>query len=226
MRWSWPKLMSRSPGAPRPAVQSTPGDRARSDGAPLAVPTGPSARPRPYPRACWQTSEPTSCARPMSATSAATEGAGVIHVRGKGSAKPHRADRGRARRGHRALPRQPCCPPQHRPACRRIRAWRCGRPTSLFVGRDGDRHHPRYLQSRIKRAFHRAGPDAQPVPEPSCTVCAIPMRLSSPKLTSASTPLMKLLGLWSWRPQPSVTCPRAGSETHSAAAEIPWRHSR
>jgi len=34
----------------------------------------------------------------------------------------------------------------------------------LFVGRDGDRITQGTLQSRIKRAFKRAGPDAQPVP--------------------------------------------------------------
>jgi hypothetical protein len=34
----------------------------------------------------------------------------------------------------------------------------------LFVGRDGDRITRGTLQSRIKRAFRRAGPDAQPVP--------------------------------------------------------------
>jgi hypothetical protein len=34
----------------------------------------------------------------------------------------------------------------------------------LFVGRDGDRITRKTLQSRIERAFKRAGPDAQPVP--------------------------------------------------------------
>ena len=34
----------------------------------------------------------------------------------------------------------------------------------LFVGRDGERITQGTLQSRIKRAFKRAGPDAQPVP--------------------------------------------------------------
>src|SRR4029077_12717441 len=33
----------------------------------------------------------------------------------------------------------------------------------LFVGRDGERITRGTLQSRIKRAFRRAGPDAQPV---------------------------------------------------------------
>jgi integrase/recombinase XerC len=36
--------------------------------------------------------------------------------------------------------------------------------TPLFVGRDGERITQGTLQSRIKRAFKRAGPDAQPVP--------------------------------------------------------------
>jgi integrase/recombinase XerC len=34
----------------------------------------------------------------------------------------------------------------------------------LFVGRDAERITRGTLQSRIKRAFKRAGPDAQPVP--------------------------------------------------------------
>jgi integrase/recombinase XerC len=34
----------------------------------------------------------------------------------------------------------------------------------LFVGRDGERITRGALQSRIKRVFKRAGPDAQPVP--------------------------------------------------------------
>ena len=38
-----------------------------------------------------------------------------------------------------------------------------GRST-LFVGRDGERITRGTLESRIKRAFKRAGPDAQPVP--------------------------------------------------------------
>jgi integrase/recombinase XerC len=36
--------------------------------------------------------------------------------------------------------------------------------SALFVGRDGERITRGTLQSRIKRAFKRAGPDAQPVP--------------------------------------------------------------
>jgi integrase/recombinase XerC len=40
--------------------------------------------------------------------------------------------------------------------------WQAKSP--VFVGRDGDRITRGTLQSRIKRAFKRAGPDAQPVP--------------------------------------------------------------
>jgi integrase/recombinase XerC len=40
--------------------------------------------------------------------------------------------------------------------------WPAG--SALFVGRDGERITRGTLQSRIKRAFKRAGPDAQPVP--------------------------------------------------------------
>src|SRR5258705_12503870 len=42
------------------------------------------------------------------------------------------------------------------------RRWPARSP--LFVGRDGERITRGTLQSRIKRAFKRAGPDAQPVP--------------------------------------------------------------
>jgi integrase/recombinase XerC len=42
-------------------------------------------------------------------------------------------------------------------------AWWSAR-TPLFVGRNGERITQGTLQSRIKRAFKRAGPDAQPVP--------------------------------------------------------------
>ena len=40
--------------------------------------------------------------------------------------------------------------------------WPASSP--LFVGRDGQRITQGTLQSRIKRAFRRAGPDTQPVP--------------------------------------------------------------
>ena len=39
--------------------------------------------------------------------------------------------------------------------------WAAGAP--LFVGRDGERITRGALQSRVRRAFRRAGPDAQPV---------------------------------------------------------------
>ncbi|MCB2036104.1 MAG: tyrosine-type recombinase/integrase, partial [Ottowia sp.] len=96
----------------------------------------------------------------------ATEGAGVIHVRGKGGKDrtvPIEAelvaviDRyldSRAARftstGRRAA------------GSSGLALWPAHSP--LFVGRDGDRITRGTLQSRIKRAFHRAGPDAQPVP--------------------------------------------------------------
>ena len=39
--------------------------------------------------------------------------------------------------------------------------WAAGAP--LFVGRDGERITRGALQSRVRRAFRQAGPDAQPV---------------------------------------------------------------
>ena len=46
----------------------------------------------------------------------------------------------------------------------------------LFVGRDGERITRGTLQSRIKRSFKRAGPEAQPSQVPSFTGCGIPTR--------------------------------------------------
>ena len=59
----------------------------------------------------------------------------------------------------------------------------------LFVGRDGERITRGTLQSRIKRSFNRAGPEAQPVPGASFTGFGIPTRLNWPAPTSAYTHL-------------------------------------
>jgi integrase/recombinase XerC len=47
-------------------------------------------------------------------------------------------------------------------ACCALARWPATAP--LFAGREGQRITRGTLQSRIKRAFKRAGPDAQPVP--------------------------------------------------------------
>ena len=90
----------------------------------------------------------------------------------------------------------------------------------LFVGRDGERMTRGTLQSRIKRAFKRAGPDARPVP--GALVHGLRHTYATELATSNVSvyTLMKLLGHESMTTsQRYVTA--AGTETRSAAAENP-----
>ena len=87
----------------------------------------------------------------------------------------------------------------------------------LFVGRDGERITRGTLQSRINRAFKRAGPDAQPVP--GAMVHGLRHTYATELAGSDVSvyTLMKLLGHESMTTsQRYVTA--AGSETRSAAA--------
>ena len=90
----------------------------------------------------------------------------------------------------------------------------------LFVGRDGERITRGTLQSRVKRAFTRAGPDAQPVA--GALVHGLRHTYAT-ELASSDVnvyTLMKLLGHESMTTsQRYVTA--AGSETRSAAARNP-----
>ncbi|MGA8250406.1 MAG: tyrosine-type recombinase/integrase [Mycobacterium sp.] len=90
----------------------------------------------------------------------------------------------------------------------------------LFIGRDGQRITAGTLQSRIKRAFKRAGPDAQPVP--GALVHGLRHTYAT-ELASSNVSvytLMKLLGHESMTTsQRYVTA--AGTETRSAAALNP-----
>ena len=90
----------------------------------------------------------------------------------------------------------------------------------LFVGRDGERITRGTLQSRIKRAFKRAGPDAQPVP--GALVHGL-RHTYAKELASSDVSvytLMKLLGHESMTTsQRYVTA--AGTETRGAAARNP-----
>lgn len=107
--------------------------------------------------------------------------------------------------------------------------WPAG--IALLVGRDGERITRGTLQSRIKRAFKRAGPDAQPVP--GALVHGLRHTYAT-ELASSDVSvytLMKLLGHESMTTsQRYVTA--AGSETRSAAARnplygmIPQAHDR
>jgi integrase/recombinase XerC len=90
----------------------------------------------------------------------------------------------------------------------------------LVVGRDGERITRGTVQSRIKRAFKRAGPDAQPVP--GALVHGLRHTYATELAGSEVSiyTLMKLLGHESMTTsQRYVTA--AGSETRSAAARNP-----
>ena len=90
----------------------------------------------------------------------------------------------------------------------------------LFVGRDSERITRGRLQSRIKRAFKRAGPDAQPVP--GALVHGLRHTYATELAGSEVSvyTLMKLLGHESMTTsQRYVTA--AGTETRSAAARNP-----
>jgi integrase/recombinase XerC len=90
----------------------------------------------------------------------------------------------------------------------------------LFVGRDGERITRGTLQSRIRRAFKRAGPDAQPVP--GALVHGLRHTYATELAGSDVSvyALMKLLGHESMTTsQRYVTA--SGTETRSAAARNP-----
>jgi integrase/recombinase XerC len=90
----------------------------------------------------------------------------------------------------------------------------------LFVGRDGERITRGTLQSRIKRAFNRAGPDAQPV---SGALVHGLRHTYATELASSDVSvytLMKLLGHESMTTSQRYVS-AAGAETRSAAARNP-----
>jgi site-specific recombinase XerD len=90
----------------------------------------------------------------------------------------------------------------------------------LFVGRDGERITRGTLQSRIKRAFKRAGPDAQPVP--GALVHGLRHTYATELANSDVSvyTLMKLLGHESMTTSQRYVS-AAGAETRSAAARNP-----
>ena len=153
---------------------------------------------------------------------AATEGAGVIHVRGKGGkdrtvpieaelvAVIERYLDSRAAR----------FPSTARRAAGSsgLALWPAHSP--LFVGRDGDRITRGTLQSRIKRAFHRAGPDAQPVPGALVHGLRHTYATELAENEVSVYTLMKLLGHESMATSQRYVS-AAGSETRSAAARNP-----
>lgn len=96
--------------------------------------------------------------------------------------------------------------------------WPAGSP--LFVGRNGERITRGTLQSRIERAFKRAGPDAQPVP--GALVHGLRHTYATELAGSDVSvyTLMKLLGHESMTTSQRHVA-AAGTETHSAAAKNP-----
>jgi integrase/recombinase XerC len=151
------------------------------------------------------------------------DGAAVIHVKGKGGKErsvPIEAELlsgiqtyldSRALRFHDAEKRRAT-------AGSGLARWSARSP--LFVGRDGQRITQGTLQSRVKRAFKRAGPDAQPVP--GALVHGLRHTYATELAGSDVSvyTLMKLLGHESMTTsQRYVTA--AGTETRSAAARNP-----
>ncbi len=151
-------------------------------------------------------------------------GGAVIHVRGKGGKErsvPVEAELLTVIESYldsRAI-RLPGIVKQHETASLTgLARWSAHSP--LFVGRDGQRITRGTLQSRIKRAFKRAGPGAQPIP--GALVHSLRHTYATELATSDVSvyTLMKLLGHESMTTsQRYVTA--AGAETRSAAAKNP-----
>jgi integrase/recombinase XerC len=150
-------------------------------------------------------------------------GAGIIHVKGKGGKErsvPIEAELLSVIRAYldtRAV-RFPDIEKRRGATNSGLSRWSARLP--LFVGHDGERITQGTLQSRIKRAFKRAGPDAQPVP--GALIHGLRHTYAT-ELAGADVSvytLMKLLGHESMTTsQRYVTA--AGSETRSAAARNP-----
>jgi integrase/recombinase XerC len=152
------------------------------------------------------------------------DGAAVIHVKGKGGKErsvPIEAELLcviEAYLGSRAI-RFPGTAKRNTDAAGSpLSAWPARAP--LFVGRDGERITRGILQSRVKRAFKHAGPDAQPVP--GALVHGLRHTYATELAGSdvSGNTLMKLLGH-----ETMTTSQRyvsaAGTETRSAAARNP-----
>ncbi|MBN3508343.1 tyrosine-type recombinase/integrase [Mycolicibacterium septicum] len=149
------------------------------------------------------------------------DSAGTLHVKGKGGKErvvPVEAELLRVIEAYldsRATRFPNAVKPQVSRAVSGLSRWPARSP--LFVGRDGERITRGTVQSRIKRAFNRAGTDAQPVP--GAMVHGLRHTFAT-ELASANVSvytLMKLLGHESiTTSQRYVTA--AGTETRTAAA--------
>jgi integrase/recombinase XerC len=151
------------------------------------------------------------------------DGAAVIHVKGKGGKErsvPIEAELLKVIHTYldsRAIRFRDA---EKRRATARYGLARWSARSPLFVGRDGERITQGTLQSRIKRAFKRAGSDAQPVP--GALLHGLRHTYATELAGSGISvyTLMKLLGHESMTTsQRYVTA--AGTETRSAAAQNP-----
>ena len=88
----------------------------------------------------------------------------------------------------------------------------------LFVGRDGERITRGTLQSRIKRAFKRAGPDAQPVA--GALVHGLRHTYAT-ELANCDVSVYTLMKLLESMTTSQRYVSAAGTETRSAAARNP-----
>jgi site-specific recombinase XerD len=151
------------------------------------------------------------------------DGAAVIHVKGKGGKErsvPIEAELLSVIQTYldSRVVRFPGAEKHRATAGSGLARWSARSP--LFVGRDGERITQGTLQSRIKRAFKRAGPEAQPVP--GALVHGLRHTYATELAGSDVSvyTLMKLLGHESMTTsQRYVTA--AGNETRSAAARNP-----
>jgi integrase/recombinase XerC len=150
--------------------------------------------------------------------------AAVIYVNGKGGKERSVPIGGRTAVCYRNVPPQPrssvpsATKRKADVASSGLSQWPTWSP--LFVGRDGERITRETLQSRIKRAFSRAGPDAQPIL--GALVHGLRHTYAAELAASHVSvyTLMKLLG------HESMTTSQrygtaAGTETPSAAARNP-----
>jgi integrase/recombinase XerC len=151
------------------------------------------------------------------------DGAAVIHVKGKGGKErsvPIETELLSVIQTYLDSRAVRFCGTEKRRATEASGLARWSARSPLCVGRDGDRITQGTLQSRIKRAFNRAGPDAQPVP--GALVHGLRHTYAT-ELASSDVSvytLMKLLGHESMTTsQRYVTA--AGTETRSAAARNP-----
>jgi integrase/recombinase XerC len=151
------------------------------------------------------------------------DGAAVIHIKGKGGKErsiPIEAELLSVIQTYLDSRAVRFPESEKRGAAARFGLARWSARSPLFVGRDGERITQGTLQSRIKRAFKRAGPNAQPVP--GALVHGLRHTYAT-ELASSDVSvytLMKLLGHESMTTsQRYVTA--AGTETRTAAARNP-----